>query len=197
MHLTRTYTTIAPAIIAVEPKAQPVSDAVAQETPVQTPTDGVDIKRFDAEAIPADDDGPGAGGGYKPQQDPVEGPGAGGGYDGDEIPADDDGPGAGGGYETEQEPAESDGPGAGGGYLTGSSTALTTISFWNQPLTVFSTGVQDRTPYGTTDYTPHWLQVVPADSLTWSGSTALSPMMVDAEGNVKLETQSVPARKEA
>lgn len=52
--------------------------------------------------------GPGAGGGYGPE----DGPGAGGGYD--RKPAGDDGPGAGGGYG--QRSLMDDGPGAGGGY---------------------------------------------------------------------------------
>lgn len=77
----------------------------------------------------ADNDGPGAGGGYddsveiNPSDD--DGPGAGGGYDDDSVdsdpqPHDADGPGAGGGYDdsddVKADPGDSDGPGAGGGY---------------------------------------------------------------------------------
>ncbi len=102
------------------------------------PADAVEIRGYRGDELLPEDDGPGAGGGYAPDQEPVEGPGAGGGYDGDEIPADDDGPGAGGGYAPDQEPAEADGPGAGGGYLNGSSSFYGYSTGWNQPMAVFA-----------------------------------------------------------
>jgi hypothetical protein len=149
-----------------------------------TSNDSVEIKGFDGDAIPADDDGPGAGGGYKPQQDPVEGPGAGGGYDGDEIPADDDGPGAGGGYDgVEQEPAESDGPGAGGGYLTAPSSTYEIAGAWNQPLALFSASTSPEVSvYSSTgDYAPHWVQVLPQAAYSWTDSTGVTPLLVDVK----------------
>ncbi len=58
----------------------------------------------------AANDGPGAGGGYRPSVTQMDGPGAGGGYRPSQLA---DGPGAGGGYSPNQ---LADGPGAGGGY---------------------------------------------------------------------------------
>lgn len=96
--------------------------------------DGSEPAKKDAaveeKASPADDDGPGAGGGYFDAVDirpTVDGPGAGGGYltatKEKAVAANaNDGPGAGGGYDDGD--ADDDGPGAGGGYITHSIDGL-------------------------------------------------------------------------
>ncbi len=184
MQLTNTSTNTALAIIPRDTKAQPNKGPVAaQPQPTESApakTDSVDIKGFQGNEVPADDDGPGAGGGYKPTQEPTEGPGAGGGYDADEIPADDDGPGAGGGYDGDQEPAESDGPGAGGGYITNSSFGFS--HRWSQPLTVFNAGAM--TTHDSFQMTPNWVKLLPLSSVSYS--TANEAMIADPHGRQAL-----------
>lgn len=202
MTLAKTSTSTALAVIPRDKKTAKPSPA---KEAAPSSGDSVDIrgtatppayKTFDGNAIPADDDGPGAGGGYKPQQDPAEGPGAGGGYDGDEIPSDDDGPGAGGGYEVEQEPAESDGPGAGGGYFTEEGSLFGARSQWNRPLTVFSDAPLMHDIDVSTQYTPHWIQVLPADTFSWTINTGLEPV-VDSQGSVvKKDAKQTPKKDE-
>jgi hypothetical protein len=95
----------------------------------------------------------------------------GGGYDADEIPDDDDGPGAGGGYERLQDPVESDGPGAGGGYFT-EQNAYSHGGLWKGPLTVFGS-VDDDPHVDVAPYEPGWVQALPQDAFSWTGSGAL------------------------
>lgn len=192
MTLAKTSTSTA---LAVIPKDKRTAKPASTEAPAKPSADAVDIKSFDGDTVPSDDDGPGAGGGYGPKQDPVEGPGAGGGYDGDEIPSDDDGPGAGGGYETEQEPAESDGPGAGGGYFTEEGSFA--LRQWNRPLTVFSDAPLMHDIDVSTQYTPHWAQVLPAETFSWTVSAGLEPLVVDSNGVVmKKEGKANPKKDE-
>ena len=188
MTLSKNKTTTALALIPRDKKAKKAAEAeAAKKAPAADKSDKVDIKGYNGDEVPSDDDGPGAGGGYKPAQDPVEGPGAGGGYDPDEIPADDDG---GDGTEPTQDPAESDGPGAGGGYLTlSSSTAL----HWNRPLTVFSSMESLSAFTSTNDFLPHWIQVLPQDSFHWTGSG----LLLAESSTVTPETRQEKADKAA
>lgn len=184
MNLVKTSTSTALAIIPKETKVQPSTVAAQPEPTAPVKTDSVDVKGFDGAEVPADDDGPGAGGGYKPTQEPTEGPGAGGGYDAHEIPADDDGPGAGGGYDGDQEPAESDGPGAGGGYITNSGFGLS--HRWSQPLAMYSPAALST--HDSFHYTPNWVKQMPTSSVSWS--TANEAMMADPHGQKAISETS-------
>lgn len=159
----------------VEAKSVSPNAEAKESAPVQG--DKVDLKKgFDSNAVPADDDGPGAGGGYEPTQDPAEsdGPGAGGGYNSHDIPSDDDGPGAGGGYEPTQDPAESDGPGAGGGYFQ--------ISNFAGPLTNFVTSAASM----------KWTSLLmPEFPITWSGG----PLFLEAPSEKKVEEKKAEEQK--
>jgi hypothetical protein len=78
------------------------------------------------------------------------------------------------------------------------SSALTTPGFWNQPLTVFSaTETFEIAAYNGSEYTPHWVQVLPQDTYSWSTSAnaGLAPLVVDAEG--KVVAQATEAKKAA
>lgn len=186
MTLAKTSTSTALAIIPKEKKT--ATAAPSKDAKAPTSKDGVDVKSFDGDTIPADDDGPGAGGGYTPKQDPVEGPGAGGGYDPDEIPADDDGPGAGGGYGDEQDPAESDGPGAGGGYFT-DQYSFSVRGHWSQPLVMFGEASYPHDIDVRTEYSPQVPGVTPtllpallsSDTVSFTTNTNL---VVDDKGHV-------------
>lgn len=194
---TTTNTTSTALVVRTEKRAD-AKKPVPAEKPAAPKGDTVEIDRgYKPDEIPADDDGPGAGGGYEPEQEPVEGPGAGGGYDQAEIPFDDDGPGAGGGYDyVEQDPAESDGPGAGGGYFT-ESLGFTTRGAWNQPLTVFSASPDGKT-YTANTFAHLWTSGLPEGAYSWTGKAALETLTLDSSGNVQTTTvKAEPTPKKA